>query len=1018
VTPQQFIAKWSRTELTERQASQEFFVDLCRVLGQPTPAEGDPTGQSYSFEKGTPGVAGSIGAKGHHGFADVWKRGHFAWEFKRKGVYKTLDEAYDQLCRYREVLENPPLLVVCDIERIQIHTNFTGTVKRVREIPLKDLGSSGALKDLRAVFEDPAQLRPVETPANVTEQVAAKFAELAQRIQARVKDPQVVAHFLMQCMFALFAEDVKLLPKDLFKRTLETFQDKPKELTAVLSDLFSKMRTGGHFGADVIAWFNGGLFDDAPALEMTRDEIGVMLLAAKSDWSSVEPAIFGTLFERSLDPQKRSQIGAHYTSREDIMLVVEPVVLEPLRREWAAVQRKIEEQLDRRKGATTEKTKKAANKAIDKQLRTFVERLSAVRILDPACGSGNFLYVAIQQLLDLEKEVVTFAARPDVSVPLLPNVRPTQLHGIEISPYAAELAQVVIWIGYLQWMRDNGFLGPRDPILEPLKTIECRDAILDLSDPKKPKPAEWPEADFIIGNPPFLGSKLFRKAGLSDEFISALHLAYQDLPRTVDFCCYWFELARSQIVRHPATRCGLLATQGIRGTDNRSVIERLVAVATIFAAWSDHKWTLDGAAVRVSIICFSGNTEARGLLDGRPITHINADLSSGADLTRAARLRENRMLAFVGACKKGSFDMTMSAARTLLVARGNPRSVSNSDVVRRWINGVDLVRRPDPLWIVDFGVEENEGKAALHQAPFAYVTQHVRPEREQVRAPAERRRWWMLARPAPEMRDAIAGHARFIAVPQVSKHRVFVWVSRDVLPSHQATVIARDDDYMLGVLSSAPHVLWSLELGTQLESRPRYTPTTCFETFPMPWPPGLEPTSNPRYKAIADAARELNELRERWLNPPEWINPIAKHVDATDDFSDVPAEARPLIRHSAIMAAAAKDPKLKKRTLTNLYNERPMWLQLAHERLDRAVLAAYLSVDPSGGWTPDWAEVWKDTGAGQPLPDNHPLAARRAEVDQAVLTALVRLNLQRHSRDLESPSTASRPSRRKVRRPG
>ncbi|MCZ6850167.1 MAG: hypothetical protein O7F17_00840 [Planctomycetota bacterium] len=248
------------------------------------------------------------------------------------------------------------------------------------------------------------------------------------------------------------------------------------------------------------------------------------------------------------------------------------------------------------------------------------------------------------------------------------------------------------------------------------------------------------------------------------------------------------------------------------------------------------------------------------------------------------------------------------------------------------------------------------------------------------------------------MRDAIEALRRFVVTTGVAKHRVFAWFVSPTLPDHATFCFARADDYFFGVLHSSIHELWALRMGTQLESRPRYTPTTCFETFPLTWPPGEEPEDDPAYRRIAEAARELNEQRERWLNPPEWIEPIAKFVDAMGDFSDVPEEARPLVRESAIMAMAAKDQRLKKRTLTNLYNERPTWLKLAHEKLDRAVLAAYAATDPgpgNGDWSEDWAEVWIETGAGQPLPDGHPLIDRRREIDQKVLANLLRLNLER-----------------------
>ncbi len=1009
LSPQQFVAKWSRVELPERAASQEHFIDLCRMLGQPTPAEHDATGAEYTFEKGVT-VTGSAsrGSRGDAGFADVWWRGKFGWEYKRKGKYRDLNEAYRQLLQYREALENPPLLVVSDIARTEIHTNFTGTIKQVHAIALADLAEPENLANLRRIFTDPDSFRPQITTQRVTEEVAQQIGRIAVGLHDRGHEPHGAAHFLMKSMFCLFAEDVRLLPPGVFKRLLERGRKEPERLTGLLTQLFGAMKTGGDFGADEIAWFNGGLFDDSPALGLTADEIEIMLKAAEQDWGAVEPAIFGTLFERSLDPNKRAQIGAHYTSREDIMLIVEPVVMAPLKREWEAVQTQVQALIERRDKAKTRETKRKHESDIAKAIEAFLDRLAGVKILDPACGSGNFLYVAIQQLLELEKQVITFAARPDIGLGLFPRVRPTQLAGIEINPYAAELAQVVIWIGYLQWMRDNGFIAPKDPILAPLTTVECRDAILAWADePGQPVPtqregatctgpASWPEADFIIGNPPFLGSKLYRDSGVDDTYIASLHSAH-DLSRNVDLCCYWFELARRAIAAKASTRAGLLATQGIRGSDNRGVLERIQTNGTVFMAWSDRDWILDGAAVHVSMVGFTSQTDEPRYLDGRLVTEISPALTAGPDTTQARPLVENAGIGFVGACKKGKFELTHERARQILAAAGNPNGRRNSEVLAPWYNGIDVVQRYEGNWIIDFGPEENLSTASQYEAPIEYVRVHVKPERDKVRNSAERRRWWMLARPAPDFRAATAGLSRFVVVPQVAKHRVFSWLSAENRPSHQLTVIARTDEYCFGVLSSALHVLWSLRMGTQLEDRPRYTPSTCFETFPFPWPPGKEPERDPIYQRIAEAAKALNELRERWLNPPEWLEAITARIDAQDDFADVPPEARPLIRHSAVMAAAARDALLKKRTLTNLYNERPTWLRLAHEQLDRAVLAAYAATDSDGGWSQDWAEVWSEIGAGQPLPGSPPLGSLRGEVDERVLSNLLRLNQARSS---------------------
>ena len=1021
MTPQAFVGKWRRTDLPERAASQEHFLDLCHLLGQPTPAQHDATGAEYTFEKGVAVTdAASRGAKGAYGYADVWWRGRFAWEYKRKDRHATLDDAYRQLCQYREALANPPLLIVSDITRIEIHTNFTGFRPEVHRVALEELDRPERLNLLRRVFTDPASFEPAVTREAITQDVAEQIAMISGTLQSRGHEPHDAAHFLMKCMFCLFAEDVGLLPGGLFTRLLEQWKTDTRQLTDVLTNLFATMRTGGAFGTERIDYFNGGLFDEAPALRLTVAEIDELLLAARHDWSAVEPAIFGTLFERSLDPSKRSQIGAHYTSREDILLVVEPVIMEPLRREWRQVQEEVAKQLDRRAKARTDATKRKANDAIGTLLLDFLNRLGEVRILDPACGSGNFLYVAIQRLLDLEKEVITFGARPEINVGLFPTVRPTQLRGIEINPYAAELAQVVIWIGYLQWMRDNGFRTPSDPILEPLQTIECRDAILAWADEQgKPTPewregaqclgpAAWPQADYIIGNPPFLGSKLFREYGLPDDYIEAMYAGF-DIPNTSDLCCYWFELGRQAIARATSSeaspRVGLLATQGIRGGANREVLKRIKDTGDIFTAWSDRRWILDGAAVHVSIVGFDNGTETERTLDGKPVEQINADLTGDLDLSQAARLQENMAVAFMGDTKVGPFDIKWAVAKDLL-AQPNPHEQPNSDVLRPWVNGSDITKRPRGMWIVDVPPGTPKDEASRYEAPFEYIAEHVRPMRRTARSgDATGVPWWIHQRPRPDMRDALPTD-RYLGTPNVTKFRVFVQLGGAVLPDHQLIVFARSDDYFFGVLHSSVHELWARRMGTQLreaESGFRYTPTTCFETFPLPWAPGREPVERPGQESegaalhagIAQAAAELNEQRERWLNPPEWIEPIARRVDNLHDFSDVPADARPLIRRSAIQALAAQDKDLKKRTLTNLYNERPTWLQLAHLELDRAVLACYAAVDPEGGWREDWAEVWRETGAGRPLPEGHPLAGRRAEVEQQVLANLLRTNQAR-----------------------
>ena len=532
-------------------------------------------------------------------------------------------------------------------------------------------------------------------------------------------------------------------------------------------------------------------------------------------------------------------------------------------------------------------------------------------MLDPACGSGNFLYVALKQLLGLEKEAIAWSAANGLEV-WQPRVSPSQLHGIEINPYAHELAQIVIWIGYLQWMRDNAFQVDERPILRPIDTVLQMDAIMSYDGAARPVEPQWPDADVIIGNPPFLGGKRLRSY-LGDSYVDDLFALYDGrVPREADLVCYWFERARALTEKGKLKRVGLLATQGIRGGANRRVLERIKGTGDIFMAWSDRPWILDGAAVRVSMIGFDGGVEQTRTLDGTPVQAINANLTGSLDLTKARRLLENFNLAFMGDTKGGSFDIPSDEAGSMLGTPGNPNGRPNSDVVRPWANGLDITRRPRGMWIIDFGVDMAEEDAALYEAPFEYVVRHVQPEREASRT--TRSEWWLHERPRFEMRDAMASLCRYIGTARVAKHRLFIWLARETLADSQVIVIARDDDYFLGVLHSKPHELWALRMGTQLESRPRYTPTTTFETYPFPWPPGKEPGGDPRVGAVAEAARDLVEKRDRWLNPE-----------------------------------GATEAQLKELTLTNLYNKRPTWLVHAHKRLDDAVLDAY-------GWPHDLSD--------------------------------------------------------------
>jgi len=518
-------------------------------------------------------------------------------------------------------------------------------------------------------------------------------------------------------------------------------------------------------------------------------------------------------------------------------------------------------------------------------------------------------------LLNLEKEVISFAMALGDSA-AFPSVSPEQLFGIEINPYAHELAQVTVWIGYIQWMRDNGFGVPDEPILKPLHNIALMDAILAYDESGTPLEPEWPEAFAIIGNPPFLGGGKLRKE-LGDAYVGSLFKLYGDrLPNFSDLVCYWFEKARALIEVGKIERAGLLATQAIRGGANRKVLERIKQSGDIFWALSDRNWILDGATVHVSMVGFDDRSENERCLDNKPVKSINADLTSTVDLTQAHRLSENEKLCFMGPSPKAPFDIENEVAAAMLSAPPNVNGRPNSDVVRPVASAVDLVQRSRGKWTIDFGLMPL-AEACQYEAPFEYVRKRIYPVRVGDRRADFRGQWWQYARPRPEMRQALQGKSRYVATPEVSKHRVFVWMPLVVLSNQQTLVFVREDDYFFGVLHSKQHELWSRATGTQLreaESGFRYTPTTTFETFPFPWPPGKEPADDLRVEAIAQAARELVVKRDAWLNPP-----------------------------------GASEADLKKRTLTNLYNQRPTWLDLAHKHLDDAVFDAY-------GWPHDLSD--------------------------------------------------------------
>ncbi|NOU20677.1 MAG: class I SAM-dependent DNA methyltransferase, partial [Methyloglobulus sp.] len=943
------------------------------------------------------------------------------WENKKPG--RDLKAALTQLREYSGNLGNPPLLIVCDRERIEIHTAFRGYPDEPRTILLKDIGDPKNQQILRWVFTNPDKLKPLKSNAAITGEAAGQFAKLAKAIRDRGVEPQQVAHFLTQCIFCMFAEDEGLLnasPTDdihIFTNLLKAAQADPTKAEGRIKTLFTAMqKKGGQYGNDDIAWFNGSLFKIINVPPLTETDLGILFHAADDlDWRAIDPTIFGTLFERGLDPNCRAQLGAHYTDVATINKLIEPLITRPLSAQWQAVKTEMLELI-----ARADKMKKAADRK--KHLKTaqnlyhgYLERLRNFRVLDAACGSGNFLYLALHTLKDLEHRAQLDAESLGFGRQLTVETGTDNVLGIEINEYAAELARITVWIGDIQWCQRNGRPIDKNPILSNLDSIQHRDALVNSEDTE----TEWPEADVIVGNPPFLGDKMMR-GELGDSYVTTLRNRYKGrVPGGADLVCYWFDKARQQIEQGKAKAAGLVSTNSIRGGANRTVLDNICQTLPIFEAWPDEDWFDAGTAVRVSLVCF-GNSKLIGCaerseahrsrevdfstdaprtsahpihsqLAGLPVALIHADLTAGdgeieMDLTQAKVMKQNIGVCFMGTTKVGKLDISGEIARFWL-SQPNPNGQLNSRIVKPWVNAIDITRRPSDTWVIDFGTTMEEAEAALHELPFDYLVKHVKPLRETNGDKIVRINWWRHGRARPEMRNALSNLTRYIVTPGVAKHRTFVWMDKSVLPDHAVFAIARSDDTTFGILHSRFHELWSLGLCTWLGkgNDPRYTPTTCFETFPFP--PGLTPKDTPligcaeqseahrsrevdistdaprssahpidsgssdkiapnpynkpipatitdpayfpHAQAIAEAAFKLNQLRENWLNPPEWMDWVITPEEQKAGFPKRP------------VAKAGYEADLKKRTLTNLYNAPPGWLIMAHKALDKAVANAY-----------------------------------------------------------------------------
>ena len=952
MTPHEFLKKWRSVELKERSASQSHFNDLCFLLGVLDPVSADPKGEWFTFEKG------ANKSSGGNGWADVWRRECFGWEYK--GRHADLDKAYAQLLQYSVALENPPLLIVSDMNRIVIRTNWTNSVQETHEIALEDL-TDGAVRDrLKAVFLDPEQFKPAKSRQELTEETAREFAGIAQRLRDRGHEAHLVAHFVNQLVFCMFAEDVGLLPDHLFTKMLTASRLRPERFEGNAAKLFGAMAEGGDIDFTPIDWFNGGLFADNSVLPVSREDIEELLSAARRDWSQIDPSILGTLFERGLDPAKRSQLGAHYTDRDKIMMIVRPVIIEPLETEWAEALAQITGLVESAPKRTAERLLTPAERGKATRMMAeaaaihsaFIERLANFRVLDPACGSGNFLYVALKALKDIEHRANLDAEA--LGLPRgFPRTGPENVLGIELNSYAAELARVSVWIGEIQWMRRNGFDAAKNPILRPLDTIECRDALVHYDEAEeKWREASWPEADAVIGNPPFLGGKSMKRT-LGESATQVVRSVYAGrLTAFSDLVCYWFEKARAMIAARKVLRAGFVSTKAIAKNMNLPVLQKLASDAAIYDAWQNEPWVVDGAAVRVSLVCFSEPREPilALRLNGQNVTRINPNLTSGEDMSTVAKLRENANSVFIGVQQSGPLSVARPQAIAWLTLPLNPNGLSNRTVISAYASTDDVVGRPTEEFLIDFPQGLSESSASEFEAPFEYLSQALYdPHRDgnlvhyptyRTTTAGQNANWWEAHRSRPGMRAALQPVDCYLATGETTEHRVFRFLPSSLIPDKSLYAFPHAGMVGFGILQSTFHEEWCTYFGNRIGAgnQRRYNASFVYLTFPFP--KGLTPdipaadhAHNPCAQAIAAAAARLNELRENWLNPDDLI------VREPEVVPGYPYRILPRDEEAA--------KELKKRTLTNLYNARPQWLANAHAALDAAVADAY-------GWGDDW----------------------------------------------------------------
>jgi SAM-dependent methyltransferase len=867
----EFVA-WAAEHITgdEKGESQLFLDRLFQAFGQKGVKEAGATLEMRIKKADAGGTA----------FADlVWKPVVLI-EMKKRGV--DLSRHYRQAFDYwtRLVPGRPRYVVLCNFDEFWVFDFETQMDSPVDQVKLSELPERwGPL-----AFLFPYDLKPTfgNDHEAVTRKAADLLAECFNKLVSRRVDRPLAQRFTLQILVALFAEDIGLLEKYLVSGLLDECQ-KPADSFDLLGGLFEAMNTrggkqGGRFkGVD---YFNGGLFAEPARVELYPDELSQLRQAAKSDWSKVRPEIFGTLFQHSVDQEERHAFGAHFTSPVDIMKIVGPTIVEPWR--------------DAIENATTVA-----------RLNELINRMHAFRVLDPACGSGNFLYIAYRELKRLEArlfERMGEVSKKTAGQGVFGFVNAEQFYGLDIIPFAIELAKVTMMIARKLAIDELHTVEPALPLDNLDKNFIVCDALLD----PQGNPAVWPKADAIIGNPPFLGAKRL-KPERGPDYVNAVRKAYPEVPGMADYCVYWFRKAHDALPQctadDPLTgHAGLVGTQNIRNNQSRvGGLDYIVKTGTIIEAVENQPWSGE-ANVHVSIANWV-KTQNEGLLpkerrlwfkveaakgqprrkagsgaatkiyelDVREVSFINSALSDQTDVSQARVLTCNHEppRVFNGQFPRHQgFVLTPIEARTLIKENARAR-----EVVHPYQIGAEMLTHGAPQrWVIDFQ-KMDVFTAQQFSGPFQRISETVLPH---VTAYAERekagtgkssgqdqtwlRSWWQHFRCRREMVDLIRDLPRYMACAEVTKRPIFCFLDPDVRPDHTLEAFIFADDYSFGILQSSVHWQWFITKCSKLKSDFRYTPESVFETFAWPQAPTIE-----QIDAVAAAGREVRRVRDEAL---------------------------------------------------------------------------------------------------------------------------------------------------------